>query len=84
MQALSRSVMAKAAIKLPVELFKRGFLYNETRSRELPRMPSSIRIADVDDSTTASPTLRGGNAAILAALLENSGLLSLVHSAVDF
>lgn len=47
-------------------------------------MPSSIRIADVDDSTTASPTLRGGNAAILAALLENSGLLSLVHSAVDF
>ena len=59
--------MAKAAIKLPVELFKRGFLYNETRSSELPRMPSSTRRADVDDSTTTSPPLRGGKAAILAA-----------------
>ena len=67
MQALSRSVIAKAAIKLPVELFKRGFLYNETRSSELPRMPSSTRRADVDDSTTTSPPLRGGKAAILAA-----------------
>ena len=68
MEALSKSVIAKAAIKLPVELFKRGFLYRETRSSELPRIPISTRSADVDDSTTASPTLRGGKVAILAAL----------------
>ena len=66
-QALSRSVIAKAAIKMPVELFKRGFLYNETRSSKLPRIPSRTKIAEVDDSTTTSPTLRGGKAAILAA-----------------
>ena len=83
MQALSRSVIAKAAIKHPVELFKRGFLYNEMRSRELPRIPSSTR-AEVDDSTTTSPTLRGGKAAILAALLKNSGFPCLVLSGVDF
>ena len=83
--ALSRSVIAKAAIKLPVELFKRGFLYNETRSSELPRIPSSTtRRADVDDSTTASPTLRGSKAAILVASLENVDFLCLVLSGVDF
>lgn len=67
MQALSRSVTAKAAIKMPVELFRRGFLYKETRSSELPRMADSTKSAEVDDSTTTSPTLRGGKAAILAA-----------------
>jgi len=74
MQALSRSVIAKAAIKIPVELFKRGFLYNETRSSELPKMADSTRSADVDDSTTTSPTLRGGKAAILAGNTDFLGL----------
>jgi len=67
MKALSRSVIAKAATKMPVELFKRGFLYKETRSSKLPRIADSTRSADVDDSTTTSPTLRGGKVAILAA-----------------
>ena len=78
MQALRRSVIAKAAIKLPVELFKRGFLYREMRSSELPRIADSTKIADVDDSTTTSPSLRGGKVAILAALLGNIDFVGLI------
>ena len=78
MQALRRSAIAKAAIKLPVELFKRGFLYNETRSSELPRIADSTRSADVSDSTTTSPPLRGGKATIIAALLGNIDFMGLI------
>jgi len=58
--AFKRSVTAKAAIMMPVELRRRGFVYKAISRIELPRKAHSTRDAEVNDSNTIRPTLLGG------------------------
>lgn len=60
MQEFRRSVTARAAIMIPVELLRRGFLYKAISRIEFPKNADSSKMADIDDSNTTKPTFLGG------------------------